>query len=69
MYSIVFSNTNNKQTAKISKFKVFLLCDHWFIYDPKLKFLIKRKIRFHHKFYCVISVKGLPPLDIIIVGF
>ena len=68
MYSIVFSNTNSTQTAKISKFKVFLLCDHRVIYDPKFKFLIKRKIRFNHKFCRVISVKGLS-LDIIVVGF
>ena len=67
MYSIVFSNKNNKKKAEISKFKVFVLCDHWVIYDPKFKFLIKRKIRFHHKFCYVISVKG-PPLDIIVVG-
>ena len=38
------------------------------IYDPKFKFLIKRKIRFHHKFCYVISVNGLP-LNIIVVGF
>ena len=47
MYSIVFSNTNNKQKAKILKFKVFMFCDHWVIYDPKFQFLIRRKIRFH----------------------
>ena len=46
MYSIVFSNKNNKQKAKISKFKVFVLCDHWVIYDPKFKFLSKRKFMF-----------------------
>ena len=40
----------------------------WVIYDPKFKFLIKRRIRFNHKFCYVISVKGLP-LDIIVVGF
>ena len=68
MYSIVFSNKNNKQKAKISKFKFFVLCDHWVVYDPKFKFLIKRKIRFYHKFCYVISVKGLQ-LDIIVVGF
>ena len=68
MYSIVFNNTSNKQKAKISKFKVFVLCDHWVIRDPKSKFLINRKIRFNRKFCNVISVKGLP-LDIIIVGF
>ena len=43
MYSIVFSNKNNKQKTKISKFKVFVLCDHWIIYDPKFKFLLKEK--------------------------
>ena len=68
MYSIVFNNTSNKQKAKISKFKIFVLCDHWVIYDPKFKFLIKRKIRFNHKFCYVISVNGLP-LDIVVVGF
>ena len=68
MYSIAFNNTSNKQKAKISKFKVFVLCDHWVIYDPKFKFLVKRKIRFNHKFCYAISVNGLP-LDIIVVGF
>ena len=64
----MFSNTNNTQIAKISKIKVFLPCEHWVIYDPKFKFLIKRKIRFNDKFCYVISVKGLL-LDIIVVGF
>ena len=68
MYSIVSNNTSNKQKAKISKFKFFVLCDYWLIYDPKFKFLIKRKIRFNHKFCYVISVKGLSS-DIIVVGF